>query len=164
MFRMRGSVTRFLRWYWAVTLVIGEIFLYYWHVRSCGWPTTTRKDGVKPVRVAIVADPQIVDHYSYNQTGLLLRIVEFFTDIYIKKSYIFLQTLQQPDTVIFLGDLMDGGREWNDKDWHEEYTRYKALLRNRDPAHMKEYDMAGNHDIGIGNTVVDSALERFHTY
>ncbi|KAJ1953152.1 hypothetical protein EC988_003155 [Linderina pennispora] len=131
---------------------------------SCRWPTSAQKGGAEPVRVAIVADPQIVDHYSYNQTGVLLRVVEFFTDIYIKKSYIFLQMLQEPDTVIFLGDLMDGAREWNDSDWHEEYDRYKALFRNRSPGSMKVYDMAGNHDIGIGNTVVDSALERFHKY
>jgi hypothetical protein len=33
-------------------------------------------------------------------------------DNYLKRSYIQLQKLLHPDTVFFLGDLFDGGREW----------------------------------------------------
>ncbi|KAJ1965910.1 hypothetical protein GGI12_000431 [Dipsacomyces acuminosporus] len=161
--RGRALVTRLLRWYWVVSLFVGEVFLFYWHVRSCKWPSKTNA-GVEPVHVAIVADPQIVDHYSYGQTGALLKTVEFFTDIYLRKSYRFLQTLREPEATIFLGDLMDGGREWGDKQWMEEYQRYNSIFYNRNPAKMKVYDMAGNHDIGIGNTIVDSALGRFHKY
>ncbi|KAI8322897.1 Metallo-dependent phosphatase [Martensiomyces pterosporus] len=161
--RVRGPITKLLRWYWVVTLFIGEIYLYYWHISSCKWPSKAN-DGVEPVHVAIVADPQIVDHYSYGQTGLLLRTVEFFTDIYMRKSYIFLQAIRRPDIVIFLGDLMDGGREWDDDVWLDEYARYKSIFANRSPRSMRVYDMAGNHDYGIGNTVVGHALDRFHEY
>ncbi|KAJ2470319.1 hypothetical protein GGI02_003005 [Coemansia sp. RSA 2322] len=58
---------------------------------------------------------------------------------------------------------MDGGREWDDEQWMSEYARYKSIFRNRSPDSMRVYDMAGNHDIGIGNTVVQHALERFHS-
>ena len=34
------------------------------------------------------------------------------TDNYLKRSYIQLQKHLQPDTLFFLGDLFDGGREW----------------------------------------------------
>ncbi|KAJ1897646.1 hypothetical protein LPJ66_003239 [Kickxella alabastrina] len=162
----RRIATRILRIYWVVLLLIGEIGLYRWHISRCKWPIHEKLAKASPdfVHVAIVADPQIVDHYSYGQSGLLLRTVEFFTDIYIRKSYRFLQTIRNPSAVIFLGDLMDGGREWTDEVWHKEYDRYKNLFVNRSPQRMRTYDMAGNHDIGIGNTVVPHALERFHKY
>ncbi|KAJ2236902.1 hypothetical protein IWW45_001401 [Coemansia sp. RSA 485] len=123
-----------------------------------------RHEAATPAHVAIVADPQIVDHYSYDQTGIVLRLTEFFTDIYIRKSYRFLQTLKQPQKIIFLGDLMDGGREWADKQWVQEFHRYQSIFTNRNPEKTQIYHMAGNHDIGIGNTVVDHALDRFHKY
>ncbi|KAJ2496349.1 hypothetical protein GGH96_005901 [Coemansia sp. RSA 1972] len=121
-------------------------------------------DHTNSVHVAIIADPQIVDAYSYNQSGLLLRITEFFTDIYMRKSYTVLQQLQQPPTIIFLGDLMDGGREWTHTEWMKEYQRFLLLFVNRKPKDTRVYHMAGNHDIGIGNTVVQHALQRFHEY
>ncbi|KAJ2201134.1 hypothetical protein IW144_000537 [Coemansia sp. RSA 522] len=121
-------------------------------------------DHTDPVHVAIIADPQIVDAYSYNQSGLLLRLTEFFTDIYMRKSYTALQQLQQPPTIIFLGDLMDGGREWTHTDWIKEYQRFLLLFVNRKPKSTRVYHMAGNHDIGIGNTIVQNALQRFHEY
>ncbi|KAJ1987991.1 hypothetical protein EDC05_005545 [Coemansia umbellata] len=155
--RRPRAIVRFLRWYWAVLLFVGEIGLYYWHINSCNWPTSPTADST---HVAIIADPQIVDHYSYGQTGLLLRLVEFYTDIYMRKSYRLLQDIQQPSVIINLGDLMDGGREWADDDWLPEYQRYRSIFTARYP--MRVYEMAGNHDIGIGNTVVQGALERFH--
>ncbi|KAJ2726266.1 hypothetical protein GGI07_000743 [Coemansia sp. Benny D115] len=116
---------------------------------------------LQPVHLAIVADPQIIDHYSYGQSGVLLKVVEFFTDIYIRKSYRFLQTIRNPSHVIFLGDLMDGGREWADDAWQAEFTRFQSIFFNRQPNYMQVYYMAGNHDIGIGNTIVPGALRRF---
>ncbi|KAJ2848665.1 hypothetical protein IWW36_003160 [Coemansia brasiliensis] len=160
----RRKLVLLLRVFWVVILLYGEIGVFYKHIRQCKWPTKGHLDE-EAVRVAIIADPQIVDHYSYDQTGLLLKVVEFFTDIYMRKSYIILQQQQQkPETVVFLGDLMDGGREWDDKAWLSEYQRFLLLFRNRNPSNTRVYYMAGNHDIGIGNTVVESALIRFHEY
>ncbi|KAJ2783499.1 hypothetical protein GGI15_002557 [Coemansia interrupta] len=160
----RRRATRALRVYWILLLLVGEIGLYQWHIGGCKWPTKdpAAPNEPRPTTVAIIADPQIVDHYSYNQTGLLLRTVEFFTDIYMRKSYRFLQTIRRPSHVIFLGDLMDGGREWDDDQWATEYLRYRSIFTTRYPQNTRVYDMAGNHDIGIGNTVVKSALKRFH--
>ena len=36
-----------------------------------------------------------------------------YTDLYLRKSFELLQHYLTPDTVIFLGDLFDGGREWS---------------------------------------------------
>ncbi|KAJ2822184.1 hypothetical protein IWW50_004317, partial [Coemansia erecta] len=82
----------------------------------------------------------------------------------MRKSYSVLQQLRQPPTVIFLGDLMDGGREWTHSVWLEEYKRFLSIFASRQSNAMRVYHMAGNHDIGIGNTVVQPALRRFHDY
>ncbi|KAG0300544.1 hypothetical protein BGZ98_009093 [Dissophora globulifera] len=67
--------------------------------------------GKERYRIAIIADPQLTDWYSYNQTGLLLKLVETYTDIYMKRSFHRLHTSLRPDAVLFLGDLNDGGRD-----------------------------------------------------
>ncbi|KAJ1858068.1 hypothetical protein LPJ73_001955 [Coemansia sp. RSA 2703] len=157
----RRLMTRALRVYWILLLLVGEIGLFQYRIGSCKWPTTNTSS-TQPTTVAIVADPQIVDHYSYDQTGLVLRVTEFFTDIYVRKAYRFLQTLRRPQHIVMLGDLMDGGREWNDKQWEQEYRRYQSIFNLRDPRNTRVHSMAGNHDIGIGNTVVRGALARFH--
>jgi hypothetical protein len=50
------------------------------------------------------------------------------TDNYMRRSYTQLQKILHPDTVIFLGDLFDGGREWktahgnfDDSEWSKEH-------------------------------------------
>jgi hypothetical protein len=43
---------------------------------------------------------------------LLQKFTIAHTDNYMKKSYVQLQKLLHPDSLFFLGDLFDGGREW----------------------------------------------------
>lgn len=71
-----------------------------------------------------------------------------YTDLYLRKSFQLLQQYLTPDTVIFLGDLFDGGREWStspssgpetkstDKRWNKygesfwfrEYGRFSRIF------------------------------------
>lgn len=70
------------------------------------------------------------------------------TDLYLRKSFKLLQNYLEPDTVVFLGDLFDGGREWStdaytgpeneslDKQWNiygeafwlREYERFSRIF------------------------------------
>lgn len=70
------------------------------------------------------------------------------TDLYLRKSFKLLQKYLAPDTVVFLGDLFDGGREWStdaytgpeneslDKQWNRygeafwlrEYERFDRIF------------------------------------
>lgn len=70
------------------------------------------------------------------------------TDLYLRKSFKLLQKYLAPDTVVFLGDLFDGGREWStdaftgpeneslDKQWNKygevfwlrEYERFGRIF------------------------------------
>jgi hypothetical protein len=40
-------------------------------------------------------------------------LTKVFTDRYMRRNYRML-TARDPGTVVFVGDLMDGGREWED--------------------------------------------------
>ncbi|RKP36227.1 Metallo-dependent phosphatase-like protein, partial [Dimargaris cristalligena] len=107
-------------------------------------------------RIAIIADPQITDYYSYRHTGLLLSLTNFFTDQYATKNYWYLLQAQRPDAVLILGDLFDGGRHWEDELGDPPASvlpayHYRPLFRY----------VAGNHDIGVGATIIPAAVTRF---
>ncbi|KAF9574921.1 hypothetical protein EC968_004922 [Mortierella alpina] len=91
-------------------------------------------------RIAVIADPQLTDWYSYKQTGLLLKIVETYTDLYMKRSFRRLHSALQPDAVLFLGDLNDGGRDSSDEVFAKNSDRFlehvfqtKATAWNQQP-------------------------------
>lgn len=99
-----------------------------------------------------------------------------------------------PDTVLFLGDLFDGGREWSaaltkaresqspDKRWHrygdkywmKEYNRFGRIflepwLRDRrerpdQPGRRLIAELPGNHDLGFGLGIRIPVRERFNAY
>ena len=99
-----------------------------------------------------------------------------------------------PDTVLFLGDLFDGGREWStsltgagesqstDKRWHKygdsywlkEYNRFGKIflepwLRGKYERPDKRgrkliAELPGNHDLGFGLGIRIPARKRFNAY
>jgi len=68
-----------------------------------------------PYRIALIADPQLVDENTYTRRGILLKLSQFFTDLYMKRNWRYIQNILHPKISIFMGDLMDGGREWDDR-------------------------------------------------
>lgn len=69
--------------------------------------------GAKPHHLIFVADPQLIDPHSYpGRPWPISSLTVTITDNYMRRSYNQLQGQLQPDTVFFLGDLFDGGREW----------------------------------------------------
>lgn len=95
-----------------------------------------------------------------------------------------------PDTVLFLGDLFDGGREWStvpgaskeaesvDKRWRKygesfwlkEYIRfgrifYETWIRGSQRPYRKIIaSLPGNHDLGLGMGIRVPVRKRFNTY
>ena len=94
-----------------------------------------------------------------------------------------------PDSVVFLGDLFDGGREWatgktsspearyqkyKDSFWKKEYRRFTHVFSN----HFNEGDafstnplgrkmiasLPGNHDLGFGSGIQVPVRDRFQTF
>jgi ethanolamine phosphate phosphodiesterase len=95
--------------------------------------------------LVFIADPQLIDPHSYpDRLWLLQKLTISHTDNYLKRSYIQLQKYLHPDTLFFLGDLFDGGREWktahggdDDPEWAaaQRPAKEKALL----PMWRKKY-------------------------
>ncbi|KAF9182526.1 hypothetical protein BGZ50_004846 [Haplosporangium sp. Z 11] len=176
-------------------------------------------------RIAVIADPQLTDWMSYHQSGVLLTLVETYTDIFMKRSFHQLHVSLKPDAVIFVGDLNDGGRlsqgEVFEKDKHrfmERVFRSKSSAWNQQPVVIDAVDtqqppfaprvskrqnndpppgeehinitghyqqvvdipqsakeravmrndgksirlfVAGNHDVGFGDTLIRSAMNRY---
>ena len=94
-----------------------------------------------------------------------------------------------PDSVLFLGDLFDGGREWatstssspeerykkiNDSFWKKEYGRFLKIFidpwtkQNEAPVEGRGRrlmaSLPGNHDLGFGNGIQKPVRERFQSY
>ncbi|KAH6619547.1 hypothetical protein B0J18DRAFT_492342 [Chaetomium sp. MPI-SDFR-AT-0129] len=99
---------------WVVVLVWGERWAFEWGVGGCRWEGWEDwPAGANPHRVALVADPQLIDPHSYpGRPWPLNPLTMLITDNYLRRSYGQLQRQLDPDSVFFLGDLFDGGREW----------------------------------------------------
>ncbi|TVY28309.1 Cell division control protein [Lachnellula hyalina] len=99
---------------WVLVLWWGERWVFWDAVRECEWGRWERwPKEATPHHLIFLADPQIIDPHSYpGRPWPLETFTILHTDNYLKRSYISLQKLLHPDTVFFLGDLFDGGREW----------------------------------------------------
>ncbi|KAI1103441.1 hypothetical protein F4804DRAFT_230814 [Jackrogersella minutella] len=99
---------------WVLVMLWGERWIFASRVRSCDWDHWEDwPAGVTPHRLIFVADPQIIDPHSYpGRPWPLDSLTIVMTDNYMRRSYRQLQKVLHPDTVFFLGDLFDGGREW----------------------------------------------------
>ena len=94
-----------------------------------------------------------------------------------------------PETIFFLGDLFDGGREWSTpasksalSQWHKygqdywlgEYERFgkiflepwqsRTMVRGRGRNRKLIANLPGNHDLGLGNGIQLPVRRRFQTF
>ncbi|KAG9258154.1 calcineurin-like phosphoesterase-domain-containing protein [Emericellopsis atlantica] len=100
---------------WMVVLLWGERWVFDSRVASCDWDhwEDWPKDAT-PHHLIFVADPQIIDPHSYpGRPWPLSPLTLLVTDNYLLRGYKALQYHLAPDSLFFLGDLFDGGREWS---------------------------------------------------
>ncbi|KAL8235241.1 hypothetical protein R6Q59_021341 [Mikania micrantha] len=148
---MISNLTVFFCIIWAATLLYGEKFAYW--VPTCSWPMDTMDDPGDYVKIAVIADPQLMDRTSLNLApkSLILEIVQFYTDIYMRRAMLASIMPVKPDMVLFLGDYFDGGPVLSDEEWQDSLNRFrhifdiKALERI---TNNRVYFLSGNHDIG----------------
>lgn len=90
-----------------------------------------------PHHLIFLADPQITDPHSYpDRPWPLSTLTVWHTDNYMLRSYIQLSKQLHPDTVFFLGDLFDGGREWKTARGNSEDP---AWAKEKRPAKEQKY-------------------------
>ncbi|CAL1707740.1 unnamed protein product [Somion occarium] len=159
--RLRPRPTNLLRLLWCLLLVWYEIGTFYHHVSQCTWPDS-RLDSLdvpeasnvtEPTHVLLVADPQILDQRSYpGRDPALMWLTQRIVDMNMRRSWRATQTLH-PDVVVFLGDMMDGGRfAMSDPEYESYYNRFKDIFFMKKD--IPVFYIPGNHDIGLGNSEI----------
>ncbi|KAL3475703.1 hypothetical protein BJX99DRAFT_229169 [Aspergillus californicus] len=185
------TVTNGLILLWICTIFWGERGVFQESIDSCAWdawekwPTTAI-----PHHVALIADPQLIDPHTYpGRPWPLSTLTIKFTDQYMRRSFSSIQRNLDPDSVLFVGDLFDGGREWgtprstspeerwrkyNDDFWKAEFHRFVKIFL--DPWTSQEThstnprgrrliaSLPGNHDVGFGSGVQLPVRERFQNF
>lgn len=145
---------------WLLLIYYGERWYPYHAIKKCQWPSF----GPDDARIALIADPQLVDANTYpGRNWFFEKITEYIVDVYLRRNWVYMNSILDPDTNFFLGDLFDGGREWGDKQWKKEFVRFTNIF-TKPPYRRTVFSLPGNHDIGYGDTVVPHALERFQAY
>lgn len=117
---------------WAVVLMWGERWVYHTTVEKCHWSNWEKwPSETTPHHLILVADPQLIDHKSYpGRPWPLSSLTVTITDNYMRRSYKQLQEQLHPDTVFFLGDLFDGGREWRTRHGSYEDPSWNRRPKN----------------------------------
>ncbi|KAJ5900025.1 Manganese ion homeostasis (Fr) [Penicillium taxi] len=176
---------------WILTLWWGERTVFQEHIDACVWQGWERwPQYATPYHVVFVADPQLVDPHTYpGRPWPLSTLTVKYTDQFMRRSFESIQSNLVPDSVLFLGDLFDGGREWatqtssspearykkiKDSFWKKEYSRFAKIFLN--PWAQSEFisvddrgrrllaNLPGNHDLGFGNGIQEPVRDRFQSY
>ncbi|CAK7208382.1 hypothetical protein SBRCBS47491_000073 [Sporothrix bragantina] len=130
------SVPHFVAAFWVLVMLWGERWNFHAKVAHCHWDHWEKwPAGAEPHHLVFVADPQIIDAHSYpGRPWPLNSLTITLTDNYMRRSYRELQEQLRPDTVMFLGDLFDGGREWR-----PAHGTFQEPLWSSRPAHEQGY-------------------------
>ncbi|KAK6437659.1 hypothetical protein LTR95_006139 [Oleoguttula sp. CCFEE 5521] len=104
-----------LIFFWVYAIHYGERSVSSNHVKSCDWGSWEKwPTSATPHHLVFIADPQLVDPHTYpGRPWPLSALTESYTDQYMVRNFRLINEQLDPDSVVFLGDLLDGGREWS---------------------------------------------------
>lgn len=150
---------------WVVLFVFFQQVEPWFMALRCNFIAPPESNEYRPYNILLVADPQLIDNHTYpDYNSLVLSLSKFTVDNYIYKNYWRLVGHLSPDAVVFLGDLLDNGRESSDEYYEHELARFNKLFQ---PQTLRKDGMEvflnvpGNHDIGFGNGVLKHSVGRF---
>ncbi|KAK4499507.1 hypothetical protein PRZ48_010022 [Zasmidium cellare] len=112
--RYLSILTTILTCAWFYALYSSERSTFQSHIQACSWDKWEEwPHHATPHHLVFVADPQIVDPHTYpGRPWPLSSLTETYTDLYMTRNFRLINEKLDPDSVVFLGDLFDGGREW----------------------------------------------------
>ncbi|KAF3906537.1 hypothetical protein ABW20_dc0107568 [Dactylellina cionopaga] len=178
------SLTNLLRLIWIGVVYWGELGSFTDSVGRCNWSNWERwPEGASPEHAILIADPQLVDPHTYVRSKPIMAATMYYIDRYLARAYKDIISGLSPSAIVFLGDLFDGGREWdtklnndlpggtgqgekahmNDAYWHQEYDRFQRIFPN-EPGILTIKSLPGNHDLGFGKGIKPEVYERFRAY
>ncbi|KAI9485936.1 MAG: Metallo-dependent phosphatase-like protein [Benjaminiella poitrasii] len=150
------AIVQLSRLIWVLFILYNECIIFWSSARRCNG--TTSHD--KRARFMLVGDPQMTDDRSYNRHAIIMFFTKYYSQLYMKRNYKYLTKTLHPTDVFIMGDLMDSGRDWNDEFYATEVARFRSIF----PTDIDTYYMVGNHDIGFGNGVQKSLVDRFEQH
>ncbi|QKX55232.1 uncharacterized protein TRUGW13939_02324 [Talaromyces rugulosus] len=190
--RAAFSVANLLVVIWVFTLWWGERTIFQDRISECFWDSWENwPENATPHHAVFIADPQLVDPHTYpGRPWPLSTLTVKFADQYMRRAFSMIEHQLVPDSILFLGDLFDGGREWStakstspleeyhkygDKFWMNEYDRFAKIFFNQwnqPPVHSPGEargrkliaSLPGNHDLGFGTGVQAPVRQRFQAY
>ncbi|OBT54538.1 hypothetical protein VE04_05554 [Pseudogymnoascus sp. 24MN13] len=112
---------------WFLLLLWGERWAF--HTSSCHPSSPCPPRGSSTCRPA----------HIYWAAVAASTFTEHHTDNYLRRSYTNLQLKLKPDTIFFLGDLFDGGREWATMRGNSEDPEWQTKQRAKDEAALVGY-------------------------
>ncbi|XP_031252541.1 uncharacterized protein C630.12 isoform X3 [Pistacia vera] len=166
--KQHQKVTVVLCLTWVLTLLYGEMFAFWLpFLYSCSWsqPDSSSSSTNSSLRinasgdfvkVAVLADPQLMDKTSHNlpPKSLALGLAQFYTDLFMRRAFLASVLPFKPDVILFLGDYFDGGPYLSDVEWQESLSRFNHIFGFKNQARYKDipvYYLPGNHDIGYSS-------------
>ncbi|KAJ5209945.1 hypothetical protein N7472_000084 [Penicillium cf. griseofulvum] len=176
---------------WVFSIRWGERTVFEDSIKKCLWDSWEEwPQGATPHHIAFIADPQLVDPHTYpGRPWPVSTLTVKYTDQYMRRSFSLIQDHLEPDSVLFLGDLFDGGREWatatssspearwkkyKDSFWKKEYARFIKIFVDpwvklvKPPVDGRGRRMIaslpGNHDLGFGNGIQEPVRDRFESF
>lgn len=161
--KWRPGIVTYICLVWFFLIFYQESYIFKEALRSCSFDSWTDPALPTDQKLALLGDPQLVDENTYARRGVALMLTKFYTDLYMRRNYRLLNAYFSLNTIIFTGDLFDGGREWSDKVWQREYDRFTSIFHTRSSTKIIT-SLPGNHDIGISDGIKNSVYHRFRQY
>ncbi|XP_071724202.1 cell division control protein 1-like, partial [Rutidosis leptorrhynchoides] len=151
----QAELTAVLCGIWVATILYGEMFAFW--IPSCS-KLNNEYNPDDYLKVAVIADPQVMDRTSLPlaPNSVALEIVQFYTDLYMRRAFFSSILPFKPDALLFLGDHFDGGPYLLNQEWQESYSRFKHIFGLNSEERFSDiqvYYLSGNHDIGYANMV-----------
>lgn len=153
---------------WLIAFISFQYIDPFITISKCSFPKinddTKTNPNIQLSKILLIADPQLIDNHTYpKRPSSLLKLSKLTTDNYLYKNYISILNNLKPESIIFLGDLLDNGRESTDQYYLEEYKRFYKLFLH--PASQRKIQLLtnvpGNHDVGFADGVTKHSLQRF---
>lgn len=143
----------------CIIVLCAEWLYQFFFFKDVAWPAKKAD-----ANVALIADPQLVDKNSYpNRNNLLLKLSMFYTDRYLARNFRLIDSVMKPNAYFFLGDLFDGGREWENDGWNAEYARWQKVFPESQFVE-RVTALPGNHDVGSASGIRRDAYLRFQNH
>ncbi|ETW80542.1 hypothetical protein HETIRDRAFT_21171, partial [Heterobasidion irregulare TC 32-1] len=152
----RANRISLVRYMWFLVVLWCELGIFYYSTATCTWPEPAHRSGARSQRILIVADPQVLNHDSYpGRNPWLMSLSQYIVDLNLRKSWRAAKATR-PDAVVFLGDMMDNGRD--DFRYNAYLHRFYNIFSPISTAPI--YYLPGNHDVGIGATADKKKMAR----